>query len=247
MYVFFFALHRPFLSCWDRVTLSFLTMFRNQQKVEEAPAALLLARAAFLSGRKSASRRATLWYFLAASRLEKCGIVSVSFARLACPILTIFLQKPLTMFFLRRAHEQYHVKPEKGLSPSFWGSEDQQTERSDDIAPGIEHSLGECSLHIASCSSWQLCQGRLLYSSGDIGGAVRLFVGLLRGSSHSQPSLALPPLMNGVFPSAEMDKVYVEDFRVAFNVGDASSRWPLILSQAKLYSTSNLFRIMAPT
>jgi hypothetical protein len=46
-------------------------------KAEEVPGALLLAHAALLSSmRKRSYRRAALWYVTAASRLEKCGIVS---------------------------------------------------------------------------------------------------------------------------------------------------------------------------
>lgn len=51
-----------------------LTM-RDLIKVEEAPAALLLAQAALLSTKKHTWRKAALWYFIAANRLEKCGIV----------------------------------------------------------------------------------------------------------------------------------------------------------------------------
>ena len=45
-------------------------------KAEEAPSALLLAHAALLSTKKKARRKAALWYVSAATRLEKCGIVS---------------------------------------------------------------------------------------------------------------------------------------------------------------------------
>lgn len=50
----------------------------NSFKAEEASAALLLAHAALLSTKKRAWRRAALWYVLAATRLEKCGIVRLS-------------------------------------------------------------------------------------------------------------------------------------------------------------------------
>lgn len=49
-----------------------------QIQSEEAPSALLLAQAALLSSKKHAWRRAALWYASAATRLEKCGIVSHS-------------------------------------------------------------------------------------------------------------------------------------------------------------------------
>lgn len=45
-------------------------------KAEELPSALLVGHAALLSSNKNARRRAAFWYTTAASRLEKCGIVS---------------------------------------------------------------------------------------------------------------------------------------------------------------------------
>ncbi|KAJ6574977.1 ER-golgi trafficking TRAPP I complex 85 kDa subunit-domain-containing protein [Mycena capillaripes] len=150
---------------------------------EEPPSALLLAHAALLSARKLARRRAALWYLSAANRLEKCGI------------------KPLTMYFLRKAHGLYKIRPPKELSPSFWDSEGRSPsdeEGFDAIISGIEHPLG-----------------RLLYTTGDVAGAVRLFLGLLRGST-----LPPPPTANGNATGdvgfAGTDKVFLDDFRVAF-------------------------------
>jgi trafficking protein particle complex subunit 8 len=66
----------------------------------------------------------------------------------ALGILTSFkivYQKPLTVYFLRKAHELYKVSPEKELSPSFWdaeGVEMQALPRFDGILPGLEHALG---------------------------------------------------------------------------------------------------------
>src|SRR6266481_8793529 len=57
----------------------------------------------------------------------------------------VCLQKPLTMYFLRKAHGLYISKPERTLSPSFWDSEGKNADdRSgfDAIMPGIEHPLG---------------------------------------------------------------------------------------------------------
>ncbi|KAF7306800.1 hypothetical protein MIND_00471700 [Mycena indigotica] len=139
---------------------------------EEPPSALLIAHAALLSARKSARRRAALWYLSAANRLEKCGI------------------KPLTMHFLRRAHELYKISPSKELSPSFWDAEGLSPSYNgvfDAVASGIEHPLG-----------------RLLYTTGDVAGAVKLFMGLLRGDA----SLASE--------GPRSDKVFMDDFRVAF-------------------------------
>ncbi|KAJ7125714.1 ER-golgi trafficking TRAPP I complex 85 kDa subunit-domain-containing protein [Mycena crocata] len=146
---------------------------------EEPPSALLLAHAALLSARKSAGRRAALWYLSAANRLEKCGI------------------KPLTMYFLRKAHGLYKIRPAKALSPSFWDSEGHSPSGEDGfdaILSGIEHPLG-----------------RLLYTTGDVAGAVRFFLGLLHGSSLPAANVTAD---NNNFPGT--DKVFLDDFRVAF-------------------------------
>ncbi|GLB36017.1 putative ER-Golgi trafficking TRAPP I complex 85 kDa subunit [Lyophyllum shimeji] len=181
---------------------------------EEPPSALLLAHAALLSSGKSARRRAALWYLSAANRLEKCGI------------------KPLTMFFLRRAHELYKERPQKLLSPSFWDAEGQSpldVHGIDAIMSGIEHPLG-----------------RLLYTTGDVAGAVRYFLGLLRGSS-GFPSPVVPiPFSNGFvsegtkFPGT--DKVFLDDFRVAYAHFKATSTESHQLGDLKLPFTFCLTR-----
>ncbi|KAA1467917.1 hypothetical protein DENSPDRAFT_856966 [Dentipellis sp. KUC8613] len=155
---------------------------------EEPPSALLLAHAAYLSVRRQAPRRASLWYLFAANKLEKSGI------------------RPLTTYFLQRAHDLYKSSPEKSLSPQFWESEGiaPNTQAGfEAILPGIEHALG-----------------RLHYTTGDIKGAVQLFLGLLHGSlSAAQPSLSFGA-QNGypveIPKSMVSDKVFLEDFRVAF-------------------------------
>jgi trafficking protein particle complex subunit 8 len=57
--------------------------------------------------------------------------------------LTIIYQKPLTVYFLRKAHDLYRVRPPKSLSPSF---EDVGFRKDIDgfeaILPSIEYSLG---------------------------------------------------------------------------------------------------------
>jgi hypothetical protein len=60
---------------FDRLAIINIYLSQAPFKVEEAPSALLLGHAALLSARRHARRRAALWYFLAAHRLEKCGIV----------------------------------------------------------------------------------------------------------------------------------------------------------------------------
>ncbi|KAL4266576.1 ER-golgi trafficking TRAPP I complex 85 kDa subunit-domain-containing protein [Pleurotus pulmonarius] len=152
---------------------------------EEPHSALLLAHAAFLSFRKRAKRRAALWYVYAANRLEKCGI------------------KPLTMYFLRRAHDMYAKPLPKSLSPAFWESEGKDPanqERPVSIMSGIEHPLG-----------------RLMYTTGEIHVAVKYFLGLLSGTRSPRIAPALPPPGPTEEPKApSIDKVFLDDFRVAF-------------------------------
>ncbi|KAJ8702429.1 hypothetical protein PTI98_001141 [Pleurotus ostreatus] len=152
---------------------------------EEPHSALLLAHAAFLSYRKQAKRRAALWYVYAANRLEKCGI------------------KPLTMYFLRRAHDMYASPLPKSLSPAFWESEGKDPanrERPVSIMAGIEHPLG-----------------RLMYTTGEIHVAVKYFLGLLSGTRSLRIAPAAPPPGPNEEPKApSIDKVFLDDFRVAF-------------------------------
>ncbi|TFK56961.1 hypothetical protein OE88DRAFT_1715773 [Heliocybe sulcata] len=155
---------------------------------EEPHSALLLAHAALLSSMKYAKRRAALWYLFAANRLEKCGV------------------RPLTMYFLRKAHSLYVSGPQKELSPSLWDSEDRSPaawEGFGDIKPGIEHALG-----------------RLLYTTGDIEGAITAFLGLLRRSStcyvSPQPVVTNGKALESTANPSATDRIYLEDFRVAF-------------------------------
>jgi len=146
---------------------------------DEPPLALLLAQAAYFSIRKQASRRAALWYLFAASRLEKSGI------------------KPLTMYFLRRAHELYLNSHEKINSLSFWPAhniEPRSTPGFDSVLPGIEHALG-----------------RLYYTTGDITRAVQFFLSLLRTSQDSQPQSS-DELDTS---KSAMDKGTLDDFQTA--------------------------------
>ncbi|KAF8273905.1 ER-golgi trafficking TRAPP I complex 85 kDa subunit-domain-containing protein [Lactarius quietus] len=107
--------------------------------------------------------------------------------------------KPLTVHFLRKARELYKTSPEKGLSPSFWdaeGIEIQASTRFDGILPGLDHALG-----------------RLHYTTGDVRRAVQFFLSLLRPSSDPtspQEDPSEPP------KDIVMDKIFLEDFRLAF-------------------------------
>jgi hypothetical protein len=63
--------------------------------------------------------------------------------------------------------------------------------------------------------------GRLLYTTGNVAGAVRFFLGLLRGSTVSSPSPIPLPVngnANGESNIPGTDKVFLDDFRVAFTV-----------------------------
>lgn len=103
------------------------------------------------------------------------------------------------MHFLRRAHELYQVKLERTLSPSFWDSEGRTPDDwqgFEAIQPGIESALG-----------------KLLYTTGDVEGAVRVFLQLIRPA----PLLALGGAIGGV-DAAQTDRVILEDFHVAFKV-----------------------------
>ncbi|KAG6832288.1 hypothetical protein H0H92_003521 [Tricholoma furcatifolium] len=205
------------------VCLGFVLLTHNAEssiKSEEPPSALLLAHAALLSSRKKANRRASLWYLSAANRLEKCGIVRAYELNDVDTIQADMRpQKPLTMFFLRRTHELYNNRPVKSLSPSFWESEGQsplQVYGIDGIMSGIEHPLG-----------------RLLYTTGDVAGAVRYFLGLLRGSSgKAPPSLSWSNLEGNKLPGA--DKLYLDDFRVAYAHFKATSPESKQLADLKL-------------
>lgn len=124
----------------------------------------------------------------------------------------------------------YQSPMEKEFSPSFWESEDRSQgdwKGFEGIIPGIEHALGRMN-SICLCLKLTLEAGRLLYTTGDVEGAVKLFLGLLRGTSSGLSSLSLRgPIMgqNGAVPiptqetQVNLDKIFLEDFRVAFKVG----------------------------
>lgn len=59
--------------------------------------------------------------------------------------------------------------------------------------------------------------GRLLYTTGDVSGAVKLFLGLLKDAAAFSSS-GLPVLGDGTLKGPGNDKLYLDDFRVAYNV-----------------------------
>lgn len=131
------------------------------------------------------------------------------------------------MYFFSKSHQLYLSESEKNLSPSFWDSEGKDPadwRGFDSILPGIEHELGKCHQHTYGPSTelFGVFLGRLLYTTGDTEGAVRSFLGLL--GSNPMPLQSLPPqglgLSNGTLAphnrQPSRDKVYLEDFRVAF-------------------------------
>ncbi|KAH9858208.1 ER-golgi trafficking TRAPP I complex 85 kDa subunit-domain-containing protein [Lenzites betulinus] len=189
-------------------------LVKAASSAEEPPTAILYAHAAFLSESKGGRRKAAFWYLAAAEKLEKTGI------------------KPLAMFFFRKAHGLFRDPPSKELSPAFWESEDRSPtgwEGFSAVLPAIEHELG-----------------RLLYTTGDTAAAVKYFLELLKPPAQIGPQLQFAHAANGagspLLPQPSRDKVYLEDFRVAFKhfkttEGDAwkklSLRLPITFCQAK--------------
>ncbi|KAG7099059.1 hypothetical protein E1B28_000934 [Marasmius oreades] len=170
---------------------------------DEAPAAILLAHAAFLSVKKRAGRRAALWYMSAARRLEKCGI------------------KPLTMFFLRKAHDLWNHPPKKELSPSFWDSEGVDPSKTfsfDAITASIEYPLA-----------------RLLYTTGDVSNSVRLFLNLLQSSC--SPRLHNISSDNEDASLPDNDDLYIDEFRIALEHLKSTSHDADLCSTLKLSFT----------
>ncbi|KAG9118362.1 hypothetical protein FRC07_007148, partial [Ceratobasidium sp. 392] len=93
--------------------------------------------------------------------------------------------KPLTMHFLRLARDLCSTPIQKTLSPAFFESEDNSKSGFEGIAPGIEHALG-----------------RLKYTTGDIEGAVKIFLALLQSADVREATKG-------------DDEIYVEDFKLA--------------------------------
>jgi hypothetical protein len=60
--------------------------------------------------------------------------------------------------------------------------------------------------------------GRLLYTTGDVTGAVRLFLSLLKGASAASSTVGQLYLGEAPLRIPSNDKLYLDDFRVAFNV-----------------------------
>lgn len=117
--------------------------------------------------------------------------------------MPLHVQKPLTMFFLRQAHQLYATRPEKALSPSFWDSEgctEDDWRGFEDVVPGIQGALG-----------------KLMYTFGDAEGAVRIFLRLLK------PTTPLGPPVGWTADIAQTDRVVLEDFKVAFEVRFSSA------------------------
>ncbi|KAJ3844312.1 ER-golgi trafficking TRAPP I complex 85 kDa subunit-domain-containing protein [Lentinula raphanica] len=103
---------------------------------------------------------------------------------------------PLTTYFLRKARDLYVNRPKKELSPSFWDSEGQRyagLPKMDGLMPVIDHPLG-----------------RLLYSTGHVQDAVKIFLCLLEASTLSTSSTSTSDY------ETETAEVYLEDFRIAF-------------------------------
>ncbi|KAK2461653.1 hypothetical protein APHAL10511_006116 [Amanita phalloides] len=120
--------------------------------------------------------------------------------------------KPLTIYFLRKARDLYLAEPVRLLSPSFWDTDYESSSENSHfnaILAGIEHPLG-----------------RLLYTTGDIASAVKLFIGLLRGSTTPYETIDA----QGLVP----DKLYLEDFKTAFSHMVMTGNDQTIINQLQL-------------
>ena len=63
--------------------------------------------------------------------------------------------------------------------------------------------------------SIEIVKGRLMYSSGETEKAIRLFLGLLRGSTHS---IEIDTIENIPSEVENIDKIYLDDFKDIFQV-----------------------------
>ena len=88
---------------------------------------------------------------------------SSSFALQIGPFDNAGAQKPLGMYFFRKAYSLYQDPIPKELSPSFWESEDKSSmhwEGFPAVLPGIEHELGGIS-----SSGWHIGRYLMRHSS----------------------------------------------------------------------------------
>lgn len=108
------------------------------------------------------------------------------------------------------AHDHFCSKPRKQLSPLFDdASPRKDVQWFDAILPSIEYSLGTVSFSSIAKQEMTGCRtGRLMYTSGDTEGALRFFLGLLKGASP----------WNYADRDSLTDALYIGDFKVAFEV-----------------------------
>lgn len=182
---------------------------------------------------KNARRRAALWYLSAANRLEKCGIVSRPVVYgLAFMSIYLFIRCSRNLWrcisfgkhtkcintdlSIRCRHRSgmRRASPRRTKKDLIWSCLGLSTHWV---------SINQFSLGSLYWVSFFGRLGRLLYTTGDVAGAVRFFLGLLRGSSLPNSSTALlngngNGIVNGDANLPGTDKVYLDDFRVAFAV-----------------------------
>jgi hypothetical protein len=108
------------------------------------------------------------------------------------------------MHFLRAAQALSAPAPAKELSPSFWDAEVGAPDAPrgfDGVRPGIDAALA-----------------RLLYTSGQVGAAVRLYLSHIRPSAQQARTLLPDGADASVAVSRQHDQVMLDDFEVAFKV-----------------------------
>jgi len=186
---------------------------------EEPFAAILLAHAALLAARTGGMRRASMWYVDAALRMEKSGIVSVDVHTAGTFNLTIDLQKPLAIHFLRQADDILKLRQNDHISPLFEDAVGPSAMGFPAIPLRIEHSLGTCHRFNPSIF-WGAdlrCAARLLYSTGHLEETAQLFTQLFRAYTDVRAA----HLYDEASGHAQG---LLDDFRVAFEVRIAPIR-----------------------
>jgi hypothetical protein len=108
------------------------------------------------------------------------------------------------MHFLRRAHELYQLPPGSELSPSFWDADGRTPADWAGFAairPGIDSALA-----------------RLLYTSGAIEEAARIYLRLLRPLAPEPRWLLVDGSDRSLVEAQQREQVLLDDFDVVLKV-----------------------------
>jgi hypothetical protein len=111
----------------------------------------------------------------------------------SCFLFTHFILKETLNDSFLEGVDDARSPIEKELSSAFWDIEDRSPKDwkgFEGVTPGIEHALGTNVSSFRTLIDFET--GRLLHITGDVEAAVKLFLGLLKDTSSSSPSLSLP-------------------------------------------------------